>query len=493
MFERRNHFNSLCNIIFPLGLPKKRFESWDRGNCGEPLDDELVRRLNAVRPSELQKKFADYEYYTFIHFGMNTCTGNEWGTGREKPEQFDIRSVDTDQWARVIKSTGSRGIIFTAKHHDGFCLFPSAYTEHSIKNSPYKNGKGDIVKELSESCKKHGLAFGIYLSPWDRHEKTYGTKAYDDYFVNQLTELCTNYGEIFAFWFDGAKGKDAPDFVYDFERYYKVIRSLQPNAAICNCGPDVRWIGNEAGRVRESEWSVIAGNCVCVDQVMKNSQQGADEAKALQSFDRCEKDLGSRKMLKNRENLVWSQGEADVSIHKDWFYNPKPRPRTARQLEKIFFRTVGGNALLLLNVPPSRNGIIEPDDVKLLENFKKRVEKSFSKKLCFCASTERASILQDFESYELKKGDGVLTLSLPGKKRVRTVVIREDTAYGQRIEKFEIYLKAPLGFRKVYSGTTVGTKKIVLVPPCAATDEIRFVITQSRSNPVLRRIELYGY
>lgn len=492
MAELKNFFLSLGNVLFPLGFLKKRFDSWDRGNSGAELENELVERLNAVRPSELQKKFADYEYYTFIHFGMNTCTGNEWGTGKEKPEQFNVKAVNTDQWARVVKNSGSRGIILTAKHHDGFCLFPSKYTEHSIKNSPYKNGKGDIVRELSESCKKYGLLFGIYLSPWDRHESTYGTKAYDDYFVNQLTELCTNYGDIFTFWFDGAKGKDAPDFSYDFERYYKVIRTLQPNAAICNCGPDVRWIGNEAGRVRKSEWSVIAKNAVSVEEVMKGSQQGADEADSMQSFDRCEKDLGSRETLFSRKDLVWSQGEADVSIHKDWFHSPNPRPRTAKQLEKIYFRTVGGNALLLLNIPPSKNGIIEPDDVKLLENFKKRVDKAFLKKLSFSAATEKGAIPEGVQNYALQKGDGALIFSLPKKEKVRTLVISEDTSFGQRIEKFEIYLKSPLGFRKAYSGTTVGSKKIVRFPLCAGTDEIRFVITQSRSCPVIRNAELYG-
>ncbi len=492
MTATKNFFTSFCNVVFPLGRPKKTFDSWDKGNCGAALNDELVRRLNAVRPTELQKRFADYEYYTFVHFGMNTCTGNEWGTGKEKPEQFDIADVDTDQWARVIKKSGSRGVIFTAKHHDGFCLFPSAYTGHCIKNSPYKNGKGDIVKELSESCKKFGLLFGVYLSPWDRHESTYGTKGYDDYFVNQLTELCTNYGDIFTFWFDGAKGQDAPDFTYDFERYYKVIRSLQPGAAICNCGPDVRWIGNEAGRVRESEWSVIAKNAVSVEEVMKGSQQDAGEAQALQSFDRCEQDLGSRQALSSRRQLVWSQGEADVSIHMNWFYSPRPRPRTARQLEKIYFRTVGKNALLLLNVPPSKNGIIEPDDVKLLEDFKNRVDKAFCKRLLFSAATERAKMAPGFENCRLQKGDGALIFSLPKKQRVRTLVIREDTSFGQRIERFEIYFKAPLGFRKVYTGTTVGSKRIVRFPPCAGTDEIRFVITQSRSSPVIRDAALYG-
>ena len=472
-------------------------KSWDKENDGAELESEEVLRLVSICPSPLQAKFSDLEYYTFIHFGMNTCTGVEWGTGKENPSQFNPNNIDTDQWARVIKNSGSRGIILTAKHHDGFCLFPSAYTEHSIKNSPYKNGKGDIVKELSESCKKYGLLFGLYLSPWDMHEKTYATKEYDDYFVNQLTELCTNYGDIFTFWFDGAKGKDAPKFTYDFERYYKVIRTLQPNAAICNCGPDVRWIGNEAGKVRESEWSVIEGANVSVEKVMSESQQEKDDIP--QGFDCCVKDMGSRSVLKGRANLIWSPGEADVSIHKGWFYNPRPVRRSAKELEKIYFRTVGGNALLLLNVPPSKNGVIEESDVKLLEGFKKRVDSSFKEKLSYTAKTESGrdvtAALQSGENKEpLQKGDGVITLALSEKKKIKTLVIREDITQSQRIEKFEVFFKTKGGYKKAFGGTTVGSKKIVRFssPLLPATDEIKIAVTQSRSNPVIRTVELFA-
>lgn len=483
-------------LLFPVDT-KGIFKTWDReNNCAE-LESEEVKRLVSVRPSNLQARFSDLEYYTFIHFGMNTCTGVEWGTGTESPACFNPKNVDTDQWVRVIKSSGSRGIIFTAKHHDGFCLFPSAYTEHSIKNSPYKNGKGDIVKELFESCKKHGMLFGIYLSPWDMHEKTYGTPAYNDYFVNQLTELCTNYGDIFAFWFDGAKGKDAPKFTYDFERYYKVIRTLQPNAAICNCGPDVRWIGNEAGNVRESEWSVIEGANVSVEKVMANSQQEKDEAP--QGFDCCAKDMGSRKVLKDAENLIWSPGEADVSIHKGWFYNPHPVRRSAKELEKIYFRTVGGNALLLLNVPPSKNGVIEKEDVKLLEEFKKRVDAAFKEKLSFSVLTENGrNLSEEFKNEKnkspLQKGDGVLTLRLSKPAKIKTLVLREDITQSQRIEKFEVFFKSKHGFKKVFCGTTVGSKKIVRFsfPFSFKTDEVKIAVVQSRSNPVIGSIELFA-
>lgn len=473
------------------------FKSWDKENEGAELESEEVFRLISVRPSPLQAKFSDFEYYTFIHFGMNTCTGAEWGTGKESPSQFNPKNIDTDQWARVIKNSGSRGIILTAKHHDGFCLFPSAYTEHSIKNSPYKNGKGDVVKELSESCKKYGLLFGVYLSPWDMHEKTYATKEYDDYFVNQLTELCTNYGEIFAFWFDGAKGKNAPKFKYDFERYYKVIRSLQPNAAICNCGPDVRWIGNEAGKVRKSEWSVIEGANVSVEKVMAESQQEKDEIP--QGFDCCAEDMGSRAVLKGASNLIWSPGEADVSIHRGWFYNTRPVRRSAKELEKIYFRTVGGNALLLLNVPPSKNGVIEESDAKLLEEFKKRVDAAFKEELFFTSKTESgrditAAIQNKNNREPLQNGDGVITLTLFKKRKIKTLVIREDITQSQRIENFEVFFKTKGGYKRVYCGTTIGSKKIVRFNFAFpfATDEVKIAVTQSRSNPVIRSIELFA-
>lgn len=478
-------FSRLCPVS------KSDLDSWDKGNNGADLDSTEVQRLISVRPSEIQFGLQQLEYYSFIHFGMNTFTGVEWGKGAENPASFCPKSIDTDQWAKVLKSSGSRGVIFTAKHHDGFCLFPSKYTEHSIRNSPYKNGKGDIVRELSESCKKYGLLFGIYLSPWDRHEKTYGTSAYNDYFVNQLTELCENYGDIFCFWFDGAKGKDAPDFTYDFERYYKVIRTLQPKTAICNCGPDLRWIGNEGGKVRKSEWSVITQNTIAVEEVMKNSQQGAEEAAAMQTFDRYESDLGSRQLLSKHKSLIWSQGEADVSIHRDWFYSPKPRPRSAKELEKIYFRTVGGNALLLLNVPPSKNGIIEPSDVRLLEDFKKRVERAFETELSFAAETESGRALN--ESEPLKKGDGAISLKLHCPEKVKTIVLSEDTRQSQRIEEFDVYFKTARGLVKVYSGTTIGSKKIIRLPSFlrVKTDEVIINVTQSRSAPVFGKLSLY--
>ena len=205
---------------------------------------EFLSRITDVVPEKRQIDFQNLGYYNFIHFGLNTFTKKEWGSGRVSSGVFAVADIDTDKWAKQLKSTGSTGIILTAKHHDGFCLFPSKYTDYTIAATKYRNGKGDLVKQLADSCKKYSLKFGIYLSPWDRHESTYGTDAYNDFFCNQLTELCTNYGKIFCFWFDGAcgEGENGKKQNYDWSRFFEIIRRLQPDAVITNCGPDVRWI-----------------------------------------------------------------------------------------------------------------------------------------------------------------------------------------------------------------------------------------------------------
>lgn len=269
--------------VFYFGGKFDESRGFDMKNNAYALNGDEVNRLIAVKPSKNQLAFSDMEYYSFIHYGMNTFTGNEWGDGTDDPSVFNPETVDTDQWARVLKESGSKGIIFTAKHHDGFCLWQTAYTDYSIKNSPYMDGKGDIVKQVAESCKKYGLKFGIYLSPWDRNSKDYGTDAYNDYYINQLTELCTNYGDIFCFWLDGAKGDDVEDFNYDFNRYFEVIHKLQPNAVISICGEDVRWIGNEAGTTRQSEWSVVS-----------KGNESLDGSK-IEAIDSTAEDLGSQR------------------------------------------------------------------------------------------------------------------------------------------------------------------------------------------------------
>lgn len=271
----------------------------------------------SIRPSERQIKYQQTEYYAFIHFTVNTFTGKEWGDGTEAETIFNPEMLDAEQWARTVKDGQMKGIILTCKHHDGFCLWPSAGTEHSVKNSPYKDGKGDVVKEISDACKKYGLKFGIYLSPWDRNQKTYGLgEAYNDFFIEQLTELLTNYGEIFSVWFDGACGEGANGLkqTYDWKRYYEVIRKIQPNACICVCGPDIRWCGNEAGHTRSSEWSVVPRR-LSWEETVEGKSQTEDNTEFRQKIIRSEDlDLGSRTALKNEDDLIWYPVEVNTSI-----------------------------------------------------------------------------------------------------------------------------------------------------------------------------------
>lgn len=436
------------------------------------------------------------KYYNFIHFGMNTFTNREWGNGKEDESLFNPTALDTDQWCAVLKESGSKGIILTTKHHDGFCLFDTKCTDHSVMHSPF--GK-DIVKMLSESCKKYGLKLGLYLSPWDRHEKTYGTADYNDFFVNQLTELCTNYGEIFCFWFDGAcgEGENGKKQVYDMPRYYEVIRKYQPNAVISVCGPDVRWIGNEGGHVRKSEWSVLPRDEETVDDVAENSQKNEDEGEKLaSSYDRCDEDLGSREILKNHKNLIWNPAEADVSVTYGWFWhdedyykdNKKGSSRTPEELAQIYFNTVGGNASLLLNVPVDNRGLIAEREITTLKNFTKIINDTFSEALPYDLSlltTDGEEVIPGSASFMLQNNEEAIKLLVD--ESFKTILIEEDIRYSQRVEAFELYLDG----KKYEDFTVIGSGKIIRFPEKVNAEEIVIVITQSRSNPIIKSVKLY--
>ena len=318
-----------------------------------------------IAPSERQMSLQKMEFYAFVHFTVNTFTDKEWGDGTESPEIFNPEKLNCNQWVEAVKSAGMTGLILTAKHHDGFCLWPSAYTEHSVKNSPYKNGHGDIVKECAEACKKGGIKFGIYLSPWDRNCPVYGQgKAYDDYYCNQLTELLTNYGDLFCVWFDGAcgEGPNGKKQEYDWERYYSVIRELQPDACISISGPDIRWCGNEAGDTRKSEWSVITRRLT--DGSVIEDTAG---------------DLGSRELLVRAKEIRWQPAETDTSIRPGWFYhkNEDTKVRPLKTLSDIYFRSVGGNSTLLLNIPPDTNGLLGKEDVRRLKQLGDTIRNAF--------------------------------------------------------------------------------------------------------------------
>ncbi len=263
---------------------------------GATLEQKVDMAARLV-PTPQQLEWQQMELTAFLHFGINTFTGREWGDGKENPALFNPTDFDAEQWVRSLKEAGFKMAILTAKHHDGFCLWPTKTTGHSVAASPWKDGKGDVVRELRDACDKYGIKFGVYLSPWDMHDERYGTDAYNDYFCNQLTELLTNYGEIFEVWFDGAKGSNAKKFEYDWQRYYDLIRKLQPKANIAICGPDIRWVGNEGGKSRKSEYSVVPCALREADRIMALSQQDENQASSLQKYNQMDEDLGSRKIL----------------------------------------------------------------------------------------------------------------------------------------------------------------------------------------------------
>ena len=476
-------------------------DSWCLSNNGFELYGAETDRLTAVTPTDRQLEFMDMKYYNFIHFGMNTFYDREWGNGKEKLKKFKPKHLDTDQWCKVLKSTGSKGIIITAKHHDGFCLFDTKYTDHNVMNTPF--GK-DIVKMLSDSCKKYNLKFGIYLSPWDRHESTYGTEAYNDFFVNQLTELCQNYGDVFAFWFDGAcgEGPNGKKQAYDWERYYRTIRSYHPDAVISICGPDVRWIGNEGGQVRESEWSVIPGEKDSNTLVMDNSQTDMNQLiEMMNKLNDESSDLGSRAIVKGFKNLIFKPAEADISINLGWFYHdslyyfPKKK-RTAKYLSEVFFNTVGGNASMLLNVPPDRDGLISDREIETLEEFTRRIKAPFRYPAEDCKfdmvrldCTNRKVSDGYFEFDDDETGIKVV---LPSGKKLATIYIEEDLRFSQRVEEFKVYAKKDEhSYFEIYSGTVIGSGKIIRFPDYVETDEIIIVPTQSRKNPIFKKLLIF--
>ncbi len=468
---------------------------------------EYDKTLVKCHPSPRQLAVEQMEFYAFAHFTVNTFTDKEWGDGTEPESVFDPTALDADQWVDALKSAGCTGLILTCKHHDGFCLWPSAYTEHSVKNSPFRNGRGDVVREVSDACRRGGIKFGVYLSPWDRNSKFYGTDEYNDYFCDQLTELLTGYGELFAVWFDGAcgEGPNGKRQVYDFKRYYALIRELQPNACISICGPDIRWCGNEAGDTRPSEWSVLPTGFASPEEVAAKSQQSDDTAFREKKIGEMERDLGSREFLKGNTGLAWRPAETDTSIRPGWFYHASEDDcvRSTETLLDIWYRTVGGNSKLLLNIPPDRRGLFHETDVQRLREMGDHIRRTFAHNLAQTAviTSDRddgyhlpsALKTDSYEEY-YKPFDGenevTLTLKLDGAKEVSHVVIKEHIPMSQRVESFVIEVKEGEGYREVARGTTVGYKKIARFEP-VTTDEVRIRITDSRVCPVLSFIGVY--
>ncbi len=438
---------------------------------------ELEAKAARVVPSERQLRWQALEFQAFVHFGLNTFTDREWGEGTEDPRLFNPTDLDADQWVEAVKAAGIRGLIVTAKHHDGFCLWPSGLTDHSVESSPWKGGQGDVVGEVAEACRKGGLAFGVYLSPWDRHEPSYGdSQRYNEHFKNQLRELLTRYGEVSEVWFDGAcgEGPNGRRQVYDWAGYFALIRELQPGAVISIMGPDARWIGNEAGVTRESEWSVIP--VTGFDDLPDEKSPGG-----IARLDAQAPDLGSfgriAEAARSGGRLLWYPGQADVSIRPGWFYHASEddKVKSLDRLLDIYYTSVGGNAQLLLNVPPDKRGRIHENDARRLREWGDRLRATFSVNLAGKAGI-RVSGPGSADRLGAQ-GRRVTSRSLPPSftwdlgtpARFNVAMLKEDLRLGQRIESFALDIRDGTGWKEIAAGTTVGWKKLLRFPAVEST------------------------
>ena len=461
--------------------------------AGEPAKPGLIRINNTDTPSQIIEKAANVvptneqldweqmELIAFTHFGLNTFTGNEWGEGNEDPEMFNPVEFDADQWAKVIRDAGMKMIILTARHHDGFCLWPSNFTDYTVAKSKWKEGKGDVVKAVSEACHKYGLKFGVYLSPWNRHESFYGdSPRYNEFFRNQLRELLTRYGKITEVWFDGAcgEGPNGKKQIYDWSSYYKVVRELQPECLIAVMGPDIRWVGTESGFGRETEWSVlpdIANN----DSIRNNSATGQmEEGFVARNF--MEQDLGGRDKIMKAKNLCWYPSETDVSIRPGWFYHKKEDSlvKTPDELVDIYFNSVGRNSVLLLNIPPNKEGLIQQEDIASLMKMHETLKRIFRRNFIHKHNFPDQPVITE------------LNYSWNKRTRFNTILLQEDIMKGQRIEKFHIDYWTGSEWKECASGTTVGYKRLLRINDTEGT-KIRLVIDASRGSANIKSFGVY--
>lgn len=438
-------------------------------NVKFPANATLQQKVDmAARlvPTKQQLDWQKMELTAFLHFGINTFTGREWGDGKEDPKIFNPAELDAEQWVRSLKETGFKMVIITAKHHDGFCLWPTKTTKHSVESSTWKNGKGDVVKELRQACDKYGMKFGVYLSPWDRNAECYGdSPKYNQFFIEQLTELLTNYGEVHEVWFDGANGEgpNGKKQIYDWDAFYKTIQQLQPKAVMAIMGDDVRWVGNESGLGRETEWSAT----VLTPEIYSRSKENNGNLNIRNKS----KDLGSREMLAKATELFWYPSEVDVSIRPGWFYHKAQdsKVKSLRHLMNIYFESVGYNSVLLLNIPPDRRGLIHEADVNRLKEFSAYIQKTFSTNLISNPNTYK----------KLKEGKSVV-YKLQKNTDVNVFMLQEDITKGQRVEEFTVEANISGQWKEVARGTTIGYKRMVRFN-AVKTDAIKVTINKTRA------------
>lgn len=451
-------------------------------------------------PSERQLAWHELEFYAFVHFNMNTFSNMEWGLGDEDPSLFNPTDLDVRQWARVFKEAGMKGIIITAKHHDGFCLWPSAYTEHSVKNSAWREGKGDLIRELADACREYDLKLGVYLSPWDRNHADYGTPAYIDYFRLQLTELLTNYGEIFEVWFDGANGgtgwygganeerKIDNRTYYDWETTFELIRELQPNACIfSDGGPDVRWVGNEEGWARPTNWSLLKR-----DDFAPGIALDLEHLRAGQE-----------------DGTHWVPAEVDVSIRPGWYYHPYEdhKVKTLPELLDIYYHSVGRNASLLLNFPVDTRGWVHETDVeavmKLADALKADFEFDLAEGKKIVASNVRGNskkfaarnVLGNNTSRYWTTDDGIksasLTIDFGQPVAFNRFLVQEYIPLGQRVSQFSLEALVNGQWETIAEETTIGYKRILRLPLTEAS-QLRFNILDAKDVPVISNLQVFN-
>lgn len=416
------------------------------------------------------------ELTAFLHFGINTFTDREWGDGKEDPALFNPTDLDAEQWVRTLKEAGFKMVLLTAKHHDGFCLWPTKTTKHSVASSPWKDGKGDVVKELRDACTKYDMKFGVYLSPWDRNAECYGdSPRYNEFFIEQLTELLTNYGEVHEVWFDGANGEgpNGKKQVYDWDAFYKTIQRLQPKAVMAIMGDDVRWVGNERGLGRETEWSAT----VLAPGIYARSEASN---KRLGVYSQA-KDLGSREMLKNATELFWYPSEVDVSIRPGWFWHESEngKVKSLKHLADIYFQSVGYNSVLLLNIPPDRRGHIHEADVARLKEFAAYRQQAFADN----------RVKKGHKMWDAASGDQRVYKLKPSSK-INVVLLQEDIARGQRVESFRVEGRVGGQWQLLGEGTTVGYKRMLRFPE-VETEALRITIGSSRLEAHISNVAAY--
>ena len=449
------------------GLTRRRFvqvaaSGLVAGRLAAPVASAFAHESQSRRPvpSPAQLAWQRDELALFLHFGVNTFTDREWGDGKESPTIFAPTALDARQWARAAKAGGFRMMILTAKHHDGFCLWPTATTSHSVKSSPFRGGNGDVVREMVDACRAENLKVGLYCSPWDRNSPVYGDSArYNDLFCDQLTELLTRYGRIDEVWFDGANGEgpNGRRQVYDWPRFWGLVKRLQPNTVIfSDAGPDVRWIGNERGVAGDTNWSMMNP-----DAVPYPGADGPGIIAALQNGD--------------PNGTVWRPGETDVSIRPGWFYHPAEdeKVKTVDQLVDLYFTSVGRNSKLLLNVPPTREGLLHETDVARLAGMRRSLDELFADPIdaptTTCPADGRAPTPCRFD--------------FGSTRPISIVELSEDITKGQAISRYR--LEASDG-RVLVSGTTIGYRRLHRIETTSVANTTLFVEAVVQSPPPVR-------